>query len=475
MKYLQDGCVAFDYNFPIYNWFFPSGYKKMDKDIEEKLAEDRFNIFSIAGSNPQFRALYVHIPFCQDICSFCHFSREVCLDESVYEQYADALVKEIEKKGQYDNITKHPIQAIFFGGGTPSILKPKQILKIGKAIHDTFDLSQLKEFSYEMNAKTVTPDRIEALKKIGVTHARMGVQTFNPKYRKLFKLTATLEQIYEGVKLLNNNFKYVCIDMLYGMHGQSMDEFAKDLHHAINLGTPTIDVYPINNMVTQLGLSDSYRKARLAPTSGLGKFSMNVFLNEYMRNNGFLPHNGHGYVRVSEEELERRPVVTDRYRFQYHEGVYGYKGHEIIGLGSGAFSSFDGFSVGNNNKPKEYIKNWLEKGTMDIVIGQYDEKLTDIKGLVLHLPYYGEVEKERIDMTLIPDEVQRNLEAAIQKGLITESETKYQLTQRGWYWYVNLLYQLLPQKEQDLLLRYVEKQTAQEERFTENWKIALQF
>ena len=83
-------------------------------------------------------------------------------------------------------------------------------------------MSHLKEFSFEMNAKTVRQDLVDALKEIGVTHARMGVQTFNPIYRSLFKLSATIETIEAAVELLNNNFNHVCVDILYGMHGLQM-------------------------------------------------------------------------------------------------------------------------------------------------------------------------------------------------------------------------------------------------------------
>lgn len=276
----NDNCVAFDYNFPIYNWFFPFNFKKLDEHIEAEVSQNKLNIFNFAGKAPKFRALYFHIPFCQDICLFCHFTREICLDEEIYDKYADAVVHEIKLKTSYENLSNHPVTAIFFGGGTPSILMPKQIRKIGNAIRENFNLSGLKEFSYEMNAKTVTPDRIEALKEIGVTHARMGVQTFNPRYRALFGLTATLDQVYKGAQLLNDNFENVCIDMLYGLHGQTPGEFIKDMHHAVGLGTSAIDVYPINNMVTQPLLSKKYEEENLTPTSGLDKFSLNMLLNE---------------------------------------------------------------------------------------------------------------------------------------------------------------------------------------------------
>lgn len=213
-----------------------------------------------------------------------------------------------------------------------------------------------------MNAKTVEKNRIEALKEIGVTHARMGVQTFNPKYREVFQLSATLDQVINGALMLNENFDNVCIDILYGFHGQSVDEFLKDLHYASLLNTKTIDVYPINNIVVQKRLMDSYKSKNLQPTSGLTKFSMNTLLNEYMRGNGYLPHNGHGYVKTKLDLNKNNPIITDEYTFQYHETVYGYEGHEVIGYGRSASSLLDGAYLYNDDNTMKYVKTyWKSK------------------------------------------------------------------------------------------------------------------
>lgn len=190
-----------------------------------------------------------------------------------------------------------PITSIFFGGGTPSILLPKHILRIGNAIKDNFDLSSLKEFSFEMNAKTVLPERVAAMREVGVTHGRMGVQTFNPEYRDMFKLSATLENIYYGAELLNKTFDYVCIDMLYGMHGQTAEDIIKDLRQARQLGTSHMDVYPINNGVIQKRLKEEYDKRNFKATSALNKYLFNVLIYDYLHSNEFVPHNGHGYYR----------------------------------------------------------------------------------------------------------------------------------------------------------------------------------
>lgn len=351
-------------------------------------------------------------------------------------------------------VSNKPITSIFFGGGTPSIMKPSHIKMIGQAIKDNFDLSELKEFSFEMNAKTATIDRISALKEIGVTHGRMGVQTFNPEYRDIFKLTATIENIYDGAKLLNNNFDYVCIDMLYGMHGQTLGDIIKDLKQARQLGTSHMDVYPINNGVIQKSLQDEYTKKHYTVTNGLNKYLYNVAIYEYLGKNGFKPHNGHGYYRCSDNSSSG-DFVNDKYTFQYHESVYGYAGHEVIAFGAVGYSVLNEYVISNQANIKKYI-DILEKGELPIAgIGVYPKSLTEIRGIVLHLPYHGVAYKDKINFQYINDELSSKIKQLIDAEMVVEHEDRIALTKLGWYNYVNLLYFLSPESEQDALMKYV--------------------
>jgi len=418
---------------------------------------NNLDVFHYYGRWPSNRSPYFHIPFCQDICTFCPFYREILSNDELLDAYVKAIIK---KKLNLNLVIKmcrkNKLQVFFLEGGTPSLLKPEHIRKIGLAIHKYFNLSELKEFSFEMNAKTITKDRVEALKEIGVTYGRMGVQTFNPKYRKIFQLSATPDQVEHGVALLNENFPFVCIDMLYGFHGQSIDDFLKDLHFATSLNTKTIDVYPINNVVIQKRLDDAYQAHNFQPASGLTKFSMNILLNEYMRNNGYLPHNGHGYIKTKYDLTKNNPVVSDEYTFQYHETVYGYEGYEVIGFGRSASFLLDGAYLYNCNDTVQYVKGLLGSNKLDIDVEVYSKELCKQRGLILHLPYHGIAKKQKINLDLIHEEIFIKLQNAIERGLVIETPNDYQLTKKGWYWYVNLLFYLAADTDHKAMKDYIE-------------------
>lgn len=447
--FTNDKFIPFDFNMPIYNWFYPMSFQEITynkKTIQSVFKQDLGRVFN--------RSLYFHIPFCQDICSFCPFTREVLRDANYLDRYVSALINEIRIKSKYSYISDYPITSIFFGGGTPSILEPRHIKMIGQAIKDNFDLSQLKEFSFEMNAKTVNVERVAAMKEIGITHARMGVQTFNPEYRNMFKLSATLENIYDGVKLLNESFDYVCIDMLYGMHGQTLGDIIKDLRRAQQLGTSHMDVYPINNGVIQKRLQDEYEKRHYTAATGLNKYLYNVAIYEYLSRNGFHPHNGHGYYRNSFGS-HCGDFVDEKYTFQYHESVYGHSGHEIIAFGPVGYSVLNEYVISNQANIKKYIDD-VEKEELPISgIGIYPRTLIEIKGLVLHLPYHGVVYKNKVDFHYVDELLQNKLLQLIDAGMVIDHEDRYALTKLGWYNYVNLLYFLSPKNEQDALIKYI--------------------
>lgn len=470
MRLLKHGLLKFDNFLPIYNWYYPLSGRPV-KEINKAnphLIFERLNHPKVRS-----RAFYFHIPFCKTICTFCPFARSILPDEQTLEKYVRALIREMKIKAKYDAVSRVPVGAIFFGGGTPSILTPHQIRRIGVALRDGFDLSQLGEFSVEMTVATITPEKIEAFRDIGVTHARFGIQTFDARYRDFFNLKSKLEDIYNAAETLSKHFPHTSFDMLYGMNGQTDGQFISDIHKAVAVGIPNIDFYPINNVVTQPVLRKAFEKADLPPTSGLQKFLMNILLRESMAANGYLPHNGHGYVKVSSKEIKKRPVVTNEYTFRYHKYVYGDDSAEIIGFGTNAISSLNKYTIQNEESWESYIQDLTNDDSWGFFIIEHDQKLDAGKGIVLHLPYHGYVDKDLIEWRDVHPETLNALKDLINADLVVERPDRFELTLQGWYWYVNLLYYLSPRVEQRVIDRFVAERRAARDRQIEMREISF--
>lgn len=454
MQLLPDASLLkFDKQFPIYNFFFP-GQRAACKHTSFGSA------LNAGNRHAKSRALYFHIPFCDTICNFCPFTRGKFRNPDVIVRYVDDLLREMELKAAICDLRAIPVRAIFFGGGTPSLLSPEQIGRIGECIRYHFDLSNIEEYSFEIEVKSLTPEKAQAMREIGVTHPRFGLQTFQPEWRAMFDLTATLEQVHAAADCLKSNFSRQSFDLLYGMSGSDESMLLSDLEQAVALGTSNIDVYPIDNVMTQVTLHRKMAKAGYLPTSASRKFSMRALADEFLRHAGFSPHNGHGYVRGT---CSRDTVVSDQYSFVYHEHVYGYEDCDLIGFGVNAVSAVFGHFMTNTHSRSTYHEV-LARGELPVVISEHDTALDHARPVILRLPYHGTIDKLRVDFGRMPEDVVERLQCVIDAGLVRETAHTYELTRLGWHWYVNMMVYLMPKRERAMLNRLVVNQLAPGER-----------
>lgn len=437
---IKHPAIKFNTFIPVYNWIYPlagvatSRFANPMDVFKEKLPS-------------QSRAIYVHIPFCESVCTFCPFVRGTNHNDETISAYVDALVQEIELKGAFPNLSGVPIGAVFFGGGTPSLLKPHHMEIIGEALHKNFDLSGCREFSLEFEVKSVSTETAEAARAMGVTHARFGGQSFQPYFRDVFNLTSSVEQLKAAAELLKAHFPFVSCDMLYGLPGQTESDFMSDIDSACELGITNLDFYPINMISTQTKLRKRFSADKRTQVSGLTKFYMNILLRSALAEKGYLPHNGHGYVKTTDLQSGSDTVVTDTYSFVYHEHVLGYPDHDLLGFGVNAVSSFYGYTVFNPASVSHYI-NSLRDRHLSVSVMEHSKHLDACRPLSLALPYHGAIPKDWLDWDLIPVDVATRLSKLIDNDLIDESKDSYVLTREGWEWYANVMYYLLPSEEQ---------------------------
>lgn len=438
--------LKFDQQLPIYNWYYPFP-EEDNRPIEMDQA-----LSQVKRSDGR-RALYFHIPFCDTICTFCPFYRSARHNKhELIDRYVDAIVREVELKSQFDGISKVPVDVISFGGGTPSVLSIEQIQRIGEAIHKHFDLSNLIEWTFECEVKSVTREKLEALKAIGVTRISFGVQTLNPKYRKLFNLTSTLEQVENTAKWATELFDYVNIDIIYGMAGQSLDELIEDVEKAMKLNTTTIDLYPLNNMAASLALHQMAAKEGLEPVSHATKVSFRIFMDEYMRAKGYVPVTGFTYAKAR-EGLNEYLVIDETFpAFHYHDAVFGYDEDQVIAYGASGFSQASGVNVYNVQDTELYIDVLLNEGILPAAA--YENLECPEKGIV-YFPYRGTLIKNKIKWDLIPEETRLAFEESLAKGLVEDAGDVYRVTRSGWLFYVNYIYFLMPQAARQQLSGYI--------------------
>ena len=456
MRLLNDSVHHFSHVSPIYNWIYPVAGRRH----AAVYAGDLRRILGAAEPASRPRALYLHVPFCETICRFCPLVKGPLADAGTLDRYVRGLLAEIAMKARDRELTRLPIRAMFFGGGTPSLLEPHHIEAIGRALHDAFDLGGLEEFSIEMEVKSVTTERAAAFRAIGVTHARFGAQTFQPRHREALHLTAGIDQIVGAAALLKTVFPHVSCDMLYGLHGETGDELVADIEAATSLGLDNVDLYPLNIFVVQRKLHRHYGEAALAPLSGLTKLYMTQAARAIMRGKGYLPHNGHGFVKVPAAEIEADPVVTRGYAFKYHQHVYGGADDEYIGIGNSAQSYIAGRTIANEPSRNRYVESVLDRGELPVSIVEHARELNASKILAIALPYLGRVDSDRVRWTELPPGTVERLDELIERGLVERVGREIRLTHDGWLWYVNLMFYLAPREEKAAVAGLMVRDTA---------------
>lgn len=434
--------LKFDKQLPVYNWYYPFPYE----DIP--VVDTREALEVIPHTNKGRRALYFHIPFCDTLCTFCPFYKSSHATYHEYvDQYLDAMFTEMAAKAQYPGIGGIPVDIIAVGGGTPSVLSAEQILRFGEHLHRHFDVSNLKEFTFELEVKSVTPQKLQAMKDIGATRVSFGVQTFHPQYREIFNLTSTIEQIRNVAEWSMQTFNYANIDIIYGMAGQTLDDLLLEADTAISLNTTTIDFYPLNYMSASVKMHRSFKEKELQHLSPSTRTSYRIFLDEYMQAQGYHAISGYSYSRLHQPEQKREVIVRDPV-FQYHDLLYGYQEDEVISFGSSAISQVHAFTIINPSSLRGYIKEMKEPSHIP---GTTFENLDCPEKGIVYFPYRGVLEKKRIDWSRIPQETMQALQTAIDHNLVIDAGEQFTLSYAGWLFYVNLTYFLTPQKGQQWL------------------------
>jgi oxygen-independent coproporphyrinogen-3 oxidase len=190
-----------------------------------------------ATLNPEPSGLYLHIPFCQAICSYCNFNRGL-LDGDLKARYVVALEQEIRQAPGGDADT------IFFGGGTPSLLEPDEIAGVIRACRETFTVAADAEITLETNPETATPERLDAFRDAGINRLSFGVQSFDDEELKKLGRIHTAARAAEAVDAARRiGFQSVSFDLMLWLPGQSPASWHRTLDRAVALAPDHLSLY----------------------------------------------------------------------------------------------------------------------------------------------------------------------------------------------------------------------------------------
>jgi oxygen-independent coproporphyrinogen III oxidase len=183
------------------------------------------------------RAAYVHIPFCAHHCGYCDFAIAVGQENQI-EIYLEALGEELRGLEQ-----PSLVQTIFIGGGTPTLLQPRQLERLLELLHQWLPLAEKGEYSIEANPGTLNRERIEVLAEHGVNRVSLGSQSFQPRLLKVLERDHAPEDVPRAVDAVRRHIDHVSLDLIFGAPGQTEAEFRDDLQQALDLQPDHLSTY----------------------------------------------------------------------------------------------------------------------------------------------------------------------------------------------------------------------------------------
>lgn len=182
--------------------------------------------------------LYIHIPFCVRKCPYCDFYS--IADDTLVPVFIPSLIKEMEKASPI----QIPMDTLYFGGGTPSIIRPSDIDRLIQTAYRVFSLSSEAEITIEANPGTIGLRQLEDLRHAGINRINIGVQSFQKKQLQFLGRIHSENEARKAIKQARQaGYNHLGLDLIYGMPGQSRSDWLNDLKEAVEFSPEHLSCY----------------------------------------------------------------------------------------------------------------------------------------------------------------------------------------------------------------------------------------
>lgn len=288
--------------------------------------------------------LYIHVPFCVKKCNYCDFN-SFKLDIISKKTYLEDLKKEMELyKSEIGN--NEEITSIFLGGGTPSILSGDEIKYIFKCINDNFNIKKGAEITIECNPGTLTLEKLQDMKDVGINRLSMGLQATQNNHLEYIGRIHTYEEFEKNYKeALNVGFDNINIDLMYCLPNQSFDDWKESLEKITDLNPTHISAYSLI-LEEDTELYNMYERKEFRLMDEDTDIDMYEYTIKYLKSKGY---NQYEISNYSKDGFECE-----------HNKLYWKCGH-YIGIGPGASGYIKNTRYGNLCDLNEYHKLLMKK------------------------------------------------------------------------------------------------------------------
>jgi oxygen-independent coproporphyrinogen-3 oxidase len=353
--------------------------------------------------------IYLHIPFCKQACSYCNFHFATSLRRK--NELVAALLSEIGLRTEY--LQNEPINTIYFGGGTPSLLSSPDFSSLIKKTFSIFKISPDVEITIETNPDDITEEKLKEWKAIGINRLSIGIQSFFEEDLKWMNRAHTAQQAIDTLLLAIKQFNNITVDLIYGTPLLSNEKWKTNVDRAIEAGIVHLSCYAltVEPKTPLYKLIKEHRVTDIDPDKQSEQF---LLLMEWMEKAGY-------------EHYEISNFAKPGFRSKHNSSYW--QGKKYLGLGPSAHS-FDGLSRQWNVSNNSIYIDSIEKG----IIPFKKEILTRTQKMNEYIMTSLRT-KEGLDLAYFQPAESNALEAAskkyLERNLIIKEQNHLKLTTEG--------------------------------------------
>lgn len=367
--------------------------------------------------------VYVHIPFCEKRCTFCHYPVKYGLQIKEKNRYLDALEKEMDIYMKRLGVDKIKARSILIGGGTPTYLTIEQLERFFQSFCERVDLTQCTQFNYDVDPGTLVGEsgieRLRIMKEHGVDRLTIGVQSLDDDILKIMNRPHDVQTAIESIENSRKFGYQLNIEFIFGHPGETIENWIDVMEKAVKLPVDEIQLYRLK-VLAYGDLQGSIIKYRTNIPSFEETMMMKQIAIDILAKNGF------------HENLRR--VFSKKKKHYSH---YAYNQccnlYDQIGLGQTAFSSLRNRFVLNTQYFNEYYSN-IENGMLPLNRGYIRDKEAQVRWAIILPLKNSELKKdyfEKVTGVHFDNIFRKKVERLQQFGLIEDNNGIVRLTELG--------------------------------------------
>ena len=294
--------------------------------------------------------IYLHIPFCRKRCHFCYFKVYTDKDAAGIESYLEATCQELELYSQKPFIGGRKPKFIYFGGGTPSFISSRQLTTLCDAMKKLLPWGEAEEITFECEPGTLTENKLEVIKKIGVTRLSLGIENFDDHVLQINGRAHGSKEIDRAYHFARSiGFPQINIDLIAGMVGETTANWQECVTKTIALNPDSVTIYQM-----EVPYNTTLFKEMRAEGQAVAPVASWRTKREWVKY-AFSELEKAGYRVGSAYTVVKNPSLA---RFLYRDLLW--TGADLIGLGVASFSHVGGTHFQNEHDFGPYISRVRE-------------------------------------------------------------------------------------------------------------------